>query len=105
MLRTWFKGWTVIAVVHKLDTIFDYDKVGVLDAGTLKEFDSPERLLEREDSLFKALYAGMPRDSRDSGRSHLAKEEESSVGVAGDDETLEKVDGSSTDTEINPTTL
>lgn len=90
-------------MVHKLDTIFDYDKVGVLDAGSLKEFDSPKSLLEREDSLFKSLYSGMPQDDRGGARGHPVGGEESGIGVPGDDETSGKVDRTSTEIEINPT--
>ncbi|KAH8806029.1 ABC transporter [Xylogone sp. PMI_703] len=62
LLMTWFEEWTVIAVVHKFNTIFEYDKVGVLDAGLLKEFDTPSRLLERKNSLFRALYSEKAHD-------------------------------------------
>lgn len=51
----YFKEWTVIAITHKLDSILDFDKVAVLDAGQLVEFDEPRALLERE-STFRGLY-------------------------------------------------
>ncbi|EKM51019.1 uncharacterized protein PHACADRAFT_177708 [Phanerochaete carnosa HHB-10118-sp] len=46
---------TVITVAHRLQTIMDYDKIMVLDAGRLVEFDTPRVLLEKEDGLFHAL--------------------------------------------------
>lgn len=55
VLRTWFRGWTIIAIAHKLQWILDFDKVAVLDAGRLVEYDEPKRLLE-QDSIFKKLY-------------------------------------------------
>jgi ABC-type multidrug transport system fused ATPase/permease subunit len=55
LLRSWFEGWTIIAVAHKLGTILDFDKVAVLDDGKLLEYDEPRRLLER-DSVFRELY-------------------------------------------------
>jgi ATP-binding cassette subfamily C (CFTR/MRP) protein 1 len=54
-IRSWFKTWTVISIVHKLDAVLDYDKVAVLEAGKLVEFDNPRALLERE-SLFRDHY-------------------------------------------------
>ncbi|KYK57377.1 ABC transporter [Drechmeria coniospora] len=56
VVRTWFHDWTVLAIAHKLDSILDYDKVAVLDAGRLVEFDAPRKLLSREDSVFRELY-------------------------------------------------
>ena len=55
ILREWFAGWTIIAIAHKLSEILDFDKVAVLRAGEVVEYDEPRRLLER-DSLFRRLY-------------------------------------------------
>jgi len=55
LLRSWFKGWTVIAIAHKLESIIDFDRVAVLEDGKLIEYDNPRRLLER-DTAFKRLY-------------------------------------------------
>ncbi|KAL0941776.1 ABC multidrug transporter [Colletotrichum truncatum] len=55
VLRSWFQSWTVIAIAHKLDSILDFDRVAVVDAGVLVEYDRPKELLER-DSVFKGLY-------------------------------------------------
>ncbi|THH11785.1 hypothetical protein EW145_g436 [Phellinidium pouzarii] len=46
---------TLITVAHRLQTIMDSDKVMVLDAGKLVEFDSPQNLLQKEGGLLKAL--------------------------------------------------
>lgn len=56
VLRTWFKDWTILAIAHKLDSILDFDKVAVLDAGRLVEFDEPRRLLDSDGSVFKELF-------------------------------------------------
>ncbi|KAJ3278861.1 hypothetical protein HDU79_001137 [Rhizoclosmatium sp. JEL0117] len=54
-IRTHFKNTTVISIAHRVNTIADFDRIMVLDAGRLVEYDSPINLLNREDSLFKSL--------------------------------------------------
>lgn len=56
VIRRKFPGHTIIAVAHRLDTIMDFDKVAVLEAGRLVEFDSPYSLLEMPGSAFSRLY-------------------------------------------------
>ena len=48
---------TVITVAHRIKTIINYDKILVLDAGEVKEFDSPNNLLKNENSLFHELVS------------------------------------------------
>ncbi|KAK2049863.1 ABC transporter [Colletotrichum somersetense] len=55
VLRTWFHDWTVIVIAHKLESILEFDRVAVVDAGVVVEYDEPQRLLDRASS-FKALY-------------------------------------------------
>jgi ATP-binding cassette, subfamily C (CFTR/MRP), member 1 len=56
LIRRKFANHTIIAVAHRIETIMDFDKVAVLDAGRLVEFDSPYKLLEVPGSAFGKLY-------------------------------------------------
>ena len=51
-----FKDCTVIAVMHRLDWIKQYDRVALLDNGHLIEYDAPETLLARPTN-FAALHS------------------------------------------------
>ena len=55
MIRENFANATVLTIAHRLNTIMDSDRVLVLDDGRVAEFDSPQRLLEKETGLFKAM--------------------------------------------------
>ncbi|CDY64080.1 BnaAnng19200D [Brassica napus] len=51
-----FKDRTVVTIAHRIHTVIESDLVLVLsDAGRIAEFDSPAKLLEREDSFFSKL--------------------------------------------------
>ncbi|KAF2223913.1 P-loop containing nucleoside triphosphate hydrolase protein [Elsinoe ampelina] len=54
LIRTEFKDHTVIAIAHRLDTILDFDFVGVMDSGRLVEYGKPSDLLQQQ-SRFRAL--------------------------------------------------
>ncbi|KAL4815395.1 ABC transporter [Aspergillus spinulosporus] len=56
ILETEFASHTVLSVLHRLRYIHHYDKVAVLDAGRLVEFDEPGVLLKRDGSRLRELY-------------------------------------------------
>ena len=60
-----FKGHTIIAVAHRLDTILNFDRVAVVDSGRMMEWGEPWELLQR-DTMFRRLYMDM-KGIRDEG--------------------------------------
>uniref|UniRef100_T1KCV0 ABC-type glutathione-S-conjugate transporter n=1 Tax=Tetranychus urticae TaxID=32264 RepID=T1KCV0_TETUR len=54
-IRSQFGECTILTIAHRLNTILDSDRVMVLDAGQIIEFDEPRNLLNNKDSLFYSL--------------------------------------------------
>lgn len=50
-----FKERTIVTIAHRIHTVIDSDLVLVLSDGKIAEYDSPARLLERENSFFSRL--------------------------------------------------
>ena len=55
LIRDKFTDSTVVTIAHRLDTIFDYERVMILDRGRLVEFDKPNVLLEESGGYFSEL--------------------------------------------------
>ncbi|XP_044261212.1 probable multidrug resistance-associated protein lethal(2)03659 [Tribolium madens] len=51
-IRKKFRECTVLTIAHRLNTVIDSDKILVMDAGIVVEFDQPERLLQNPESFF-----------------------------------------------------
>ncbi|KAJ3196394.1 hypothetical protein HK101_009105 [Irineochytrium annulatum] len=49
-----FDGTTVLSIAHRLRTIADYDKILVMDKGTVAQFGTPLELMQRE-GIFKNM--------------------------------------------------
>ncbi|WFC97545.1 hypothetical protein MYAM1_000259 [Malassezia yamatoensis] len=54
LVRTQFHG-TTITIAHRLNTILDSDRVLVMQDGSVKEFDTPNKLLGNRQSLFYSM--------------------------------------------------
>ncbi|KAL5968006.1 Canalicular multispecific organic anion transporter 2 [Taenia solium] len=54
-VRNEFASSTVLTIAHRLDTIIDYDRIMVLDAGRLIEMGTPKELAGRSGSLFRGM--------------------------------------------------
>jgi ATP-binding cassette subfamily C (CFTR/MRP) protein 1 len=49
-----FRGKTLLYIAHRLRTILNYDKICVMDAGKIAEFDTPLALWQR-DGIFRSM--------------------------------------------------
>ncbi|XP_078163873.1 putative ABC transporter C family member 15 [Carex rostrata] len=54
-IRKEFSDCTVLTVAHRIHTVIDSDLILVLSDGKVLEYDTPSKLLEREDSAFSKL--------------------------------------------------
>lgn len=54
-IRTRFSECTVLTVAHRLHTVMDSDRIMVMDAGRVREFDWPHVLLQREGGVLRDM--------------------------------------------------
>ncbi|KAI0071668.1 multidrug resistance-associated ABC transporter [Panus rudis PR-1116 ss-1] len=54
-IQTEFASSTLLCIAHRLNTIVYYDRILVMDAGKVAEFDTPLNLFDKEDSIFRSL--------------------------------------------------
>uniref|UniRef100_A0A1B6INU6 ABC transmembrane type-1 domain-containing protein n=2 Tax=Homalodisca liturata TaxID=320908 RepID=A0A1B6INU6_9HEMI len=72
-IRHRFAHCTVLTVAHRLNTIIDSDRVLVMDAGSVVEFDHPHELLSHQDGLFfKLVQQTGPTKAKE--LAHIAQE-------------------------------
>ncbi|TQS33053.1 hypothetical protein Golomagni_06616, partial [Golovinomyces magnicellulatus] len=54
-IREEFTDCTMVVIAHRLSTIADFDKILVLNEGTVAEFGTPKELWENEESIFRDM--------------------------------------------------
>lgn len=54
-IRRKFADCTVLTIAHRLNTVMDSDKVLVIDAGSVKEYDHPFVLLQDKSGIFYGM--------------------------------------------------
>ncbi|KAI7743907.1 hypothetical protein M8C21_032018, partial [Ambrosia artemisiifolia] len=54
-IREEFKSCTMIIIAHRLNTIIDCDRILLLDAGQVVEYDAPVKLLQDDHSAFSKM--------------------------------------------------
>ncbi|KAI6039827.1 ABC protein [Pisolithus marmoratus] len=57
-ITTEFRDRTLLCIAHRLRTIISYDRVLVMDAGMVAEFDTPYHLYQKEGGLFRGMCEG-----------------------------------------------
>lgn len=64
-----FKGKTLLCIAHRLRTIIHYDRICVMDQGSIAEMDTPLNLWDRREGIFRAMCdrSGISRDDILSG--------------------------------------
>ncbi|KAJ8692856.1 hypothetical protein PTI98_010127 [Pleurotus ostreatus] len=50
-----FQDRTILCIAHRLRTIIAYDRICVLDAGQIAEFDTPLNLYSKADGIFRGM--------------------------------------------------
>jgi len=64
-IRDAFRDSTVIAIAHRLDTVLDYTRIIVLDAGRIVEDGPPQTLINTRGSKFAAMAAAYASGAAD----------------------------------------
>jgi len=68
MVTEEFKAVTVLTIAHRIDTILHYDRILVMDQGSVAEFGPPEELLKRG-----GIFASLMQESREARRRSIAE--------------------------------
>jgi ATP-binding cassette, subfamily C (CFTR/MRP), member 1 len=50
-----FKDRTILTIAHRINTILDSDRIVVLDAGRVAEFDTPATLIQKRGLFYELV--------------------------------------------------
>ncbi|KAJ7164009.1 ABC protein [Mycena crocata] len=73
-IQTQFKDNTLLCIAHRLRTIISYDRILVLEAGNIAEFDTPLTLFHQPNSIFRGLCEKSNINSADIEKSILDRD-------------------------------
>jgi len=62
-IRNVFANRTILTIAHRLDTVIDSDRIIVMEAGHVVEFDTPANLLSNREGIFTKLVEQTGTDS------------------------------------------
>jgi ATP-binding cassette, subfamily C (CFTR/MRP), member 1 len=62
-----FCNRTIITIAHGINTILDSDRIVLLEAGEVKEFDSPQELIKKEGLFYQLIGKAGLLESVESG--------------------------------------
>ena len=86
VIRSSFQHCTILTIAHRLNTVLQSDRIMVFEAGRLREFDAPSRLLQHRGGLLaqlmddaQSMTSEMRGDKR--GQQAAKAEGEEAVGV------------------------
>ena len=55
-IQKYLSNSTLITITHKINSLMKYDKILVIDKGIIIEYDTPEKLILKENGLFRKFY-------------------------------------------------
>ncbi|KNA13623.1 hypothetical protein SOVF_112630 isoform A [Spinacia oleracea] len=87
-IREEFKSCTMLIIAHRLNTIIDCDRILLLEAGKVLEYDTPEKLLLNEESAFSKMVQSTGAANAQYLRSLVVKDEAENRST-GDDNRLD----------------